>query len=113
MDSTSDEYGPTDSATLEVHVISLPAVFEGEVLSDIHQELKQRLSFRSVVILDAVDIVEISTAAVQLLLSAAISFEAEGLRLTYRNPSDALIDAFSDLGLYAHLASRIDLGSEG
>jgi len=92
--------------------IILPIVFEGDVAVGVRDELAPALARGAAVRLDASRVAQISTPAVQLLLSAARSFDAAGVALTYADPSDALIDAFSDLGLFAHLSARIDFGGE-
>lgn len=92
--------------------VVLPTVFEGEAVSLIRDELSRILAARASATIVARRVMQISTPAAQLLLSAARSFEAADLSTLYADPSEALIEAFSDLGLFAHLAAHIDLGGE-
>jgi len=92
--------------------IALPIVFEGDAVMRVRDDLARVLAGGGAARLDASAVAQISTPAVQLLLSAARSFDLADVALTYADPSEPLIDAFSDLGLFAHLAARIDLGGE-
>ena len=83
---------------------------EGERVASLYQALLAALEQGSAVGIDAAAVCRISTPAIQVLVSAGASLVDAGLKLTYLAPSEEFIDAFSDLGLYAHLADHIEMG---
>jgi anti-anti-sigma regulatory factor len=50
---------------------------------------------------DAVE--QVTTPGIQVLLAVAAHLEAQEAKLTVVKPTDALIDGFSDLGLFSQL----------
>jgi anti-anti-sigma regulatory factor len=87
--------------------IPLPTVVESAQIAQIRDQLLEALADQRSVRLDTRDVCRVSTAAAQVLVAAGTSFGAAGLKVAYADPSDAFIEAFSDLGLYAHLADHI------
>lgn len=87
--------------------LELPATGELEALGGLRTALLERLSAGHGVHLDARHVHEPSTALVQLVESAAISFGARELGFGLVEPSDALCAAYEDLGLFSALMSRI------
>jgi anti-anti-sigma regulatory factor len=93
-------------------IMVLAAMLEGDCVRDLYEELVGRLDAGAATQIDAHDIIQISTQAVQVLVAAATSFEAAGLPFLYCDPSDAFIDALSDLGLYSHLSTRVAMNTD-
>jgi anti-anti-sigma regulatory factor len=90
-------------------MILLPSVAEAQQMRPVKDALIQHLEARRAVRVDARDVCRVSTAAVQVLVAASASFQSAGLTLCYVEPSDEFMEAFSDLGFYAHLADHIEL----
>jgi len=89
--------------------LALPAVVDGDKLAGLRQALLTRLGAGEPARVDARAVCRISTQAVQILVAAAASFDQAGLAFAYLEPSDEFIEAFSDLGLYAHLGALVAL----
>ena len=89
--------------------VTLPVVVEADQMAGVRDILVDCLQEGAPVRIDAREVCRISTAAIQVLVSAARSFSAAGVKLYYADPSDEFIEAFSDLGLYTHLADFIDI----
>ena len=89
--------------------LALPVVVEAGRMASVRDDLLTCLQHGEAVRIDAREVCRISTASVQVLVSAARSFRDAGVKLYYADPSDEFIEAFSDLGLYAHLADFIDI----
>lgn len=68
--------------------------------------LLERLAAGQSVHLDARLVEEPSTALIQLIEAAAISFGARDLQIGLVSPSDTLCAAYEDLGLFGALMSR-------
>ncbi|MEI6558070.1 MAG: STAS domain-containing protein [Rhodospirillaceae bacterium] len=91
------------------HTVSLPVVVESNQMPPVRDELLGCLQQGEAVRIDAREVCRISTAAIQVLVAAARTFSDCGVKLYYADPSDEFIEAFSDLGLYTHLADFIDI----
>ncbi|MEI7607364.1 MAG: STAS domain-containing protein [Rhodospirillaceae bacterium] len=91
------------------HTITLPVVVEAEQMPAVRDELLLCLQRGEAARIDAREVCRISTAAIQVLVSAARTFSEAGVKLYYADPADEFIEAFSDLGLYTHLADFIDI----
>lgn len=91
--------------------VVLPVVVEAEQMSAVRDDLLSCLQNGFAARIDAREVCRISTAAIQVLVAAARTFSDSGVKLYYADPSDEFIEAFSDLGLYAHLADFIDISA--
>jgi hypothetical protein len=85
----------------------LPSTGDLAALGSLRADLLGRLAEGRGVHLDARHVHEPSTALVQLVESAAVSFGARELGFGLVEPSDALCSAYEDLGLFGALMSRI------
>ena len=81
--------------------IALAAVADMAVARDVTEALRGALERQAAVVVDAAAVEELSTPCAQALASAATSFAAANVALTFRQPSDAFIAAFNRIGLYA------------
>ena len=102
-----DEGGAGDGVSWRT--VTLPVVVEAEQMAAVRDVLLDCLRQGAAVRIDAREVCRISTAAIQVLVSAARTFGDSGVKLYDADPSDEFIEAFSDLGLYAHLADFIDI----
>ena len=89
--------------------VTLPVVVEAEQMAAVRDALLECLQRGEAARIDAREVCRISTAAIQVLVAAARTFSDSGVKLYYADPSDEFIEAFSDLGLYTHLADFIDI----
>jgi hypothetical protein len=90
-----------------IETIALPSAGGPEAVEALRERLLAALAAGSAVHLDARDLSEPSTALVQLIETAAADFAGRGLACALVEPSDALCQAYEDLGLYGALMSRI------
>ncbi len=95
---------PADS---ETQTVSLPASADLDSVAALRATLAERLAEGASVRLDARDMAEPSTALIQLVEAAAADFAVHGRTCTLLEPSDALCQAYEDLGLYGALMSRL------
>ncbi len=93
--------------------VTLPVVVEAGQMASVRDALLVCLQQGEAARIDAREVCRISTAAIQVLVAAARTFNQSGAKLYYADPSDEFIEAFSDLGLYAHLADFIDISEGG
>ena len=103
------EDGGGNGAGASWRTVTRPVVVEAEQMAGVRDELLGCLQRGEAARIDAREVCRISTAAIQVLVAAARSFGGSGVKLYYADPSDEFIEAFSDLGLYAHLADFIDI----
>jgi anti-anti-sigma regulatory factor len=74
-------------------------MFDIAACAPLHTMLLERLAAGDSLALDASAVERVSTAGVQLLLSAAQSFISEGRAFQLNAPSQPLLQAVEDLGL--------------
>ena len=84
------------------NVVRLAADVAQRSADSLKSQCLKALSKRKNLVVDARDVERISTACVQVLLSAAKGHAGAG-RFAIRGPSEAFIKAFSELGLFATL----------
>jgi len=88
--------------------LALPPVSDAQACIRIHERLLAlRDGGAGTVVVDASEVVEASTAVVQLLEAAAGELDRGGRRLALERPSEALCTAYEDLGLFAPLMARV------
>lgn len=95
-----------DSATPTAR-IELAATCDIAGAAALQAELLEKLGAGTPVVLDATHVAEPSTALVQTLEAAGAAFAARELAFGLYNPSDALCQAYEDIGLFAALMARI------
>jgi chemotaxis protein CheX len=83
--------------------IKLPAALDNTVPAELKDVLLQETRAGTTVRLDAAAVDKVSTPCVQLLLAAAEFIARREARLVLATPSEALVEAFSDLGPFATL----------
>ncbi len=84
-------------------LVALPAVLDVPAAAALRQRLLADAQPGQVIRLDAAAVVQMTTPAVQMLLAAADFIRRKRARLVLANPSDALVAAFGDLGLFSQL----------
>ena len=83
--------------------IKLPADLDHSVPPALRERLLRDTTCGMTVRLECDAVTKVSTPSVQLLLAAAEFISGQGARFVLANPSEALVEAFSDLGLFATL----------
>jgi len=83
--------------------LTLPPVLDLRAAKPLQEGLRKVLAKGSPVLVDAGAVERLSTPCIQLLIAAVAAATREGISLTLLHPSDAFIDAFNDLGLFAVL----------
>ena len=83
--------------------IKLPSVLDKAVPAVLRDVLLQETRAGTTVRLEAAAVDKVSTPCVQLLLAAAEFVTRRGARFVLAKPSEALVEAFNDLGLFATL----------
>ena len=91
--------------------LELPSAADLATVRDLRAALLERLEAGQSVHLDGNQVEEPSTALIQLIEAAAISFGARNLEIGLVTPSDALCQAYEDLGLFGALMARTAAGA--
>ena len=65
--------------------------------------LIEAIEHQKKIILDASEVQRMSTACVQVFVSAGKTMEEAGLERALYKPTDAVVDAFNELGLFPEL----------
>ena len=86
-----------------VSPIEIGAIADLPAAAPLRAALLAALERRLPVIIDASAVTSLSAACVQVLVSGARDLAEAAVPFTLRQPSDAFVDAFSDLGLFAQL----------
>ncbi|OIR00347.1 hypothetical protein GALL_176000 [mine drainage metagenome] len=81
---------------------NLPAILDLSAAEPLRQTLLERMAEREI-LLNGAAVDRVSTACLQVLLTAAADCRGKGGRLRLEAPSDALRNAFTTLGLDQHL----------
>jgi anti-anti-sigma regulatory factor len=97
----------TVDPTHQAKQINFPPVTNETVAEELLGDLRTCLADRQSVIINASNVDEIGTVAIQVIETAAEQFAAAGLHLGLVEPSDACVCAYEDLGLFARLMNRI------
>ncbi len=79
--------------------VALPAILDIGNAQELQESLAAALERSPVLRLNGSKTQQVSTPGVQVLLAAALSAEAGGGRLVLNSPSQALQEAFANLGL--------------
>ena len=91
--------------------LELPSSADLATVRDLRAALAERLDAGQSVHLEASQVEEPSTALVQLIESAALAFGSRELQFGLVSPSDALCQAYEDLGLFGALMTRTAAGA--
>ena len=86
-----------------VSPIEIGAVAGLAAAAPLQAALLAAIERRLPVVIDASAVTSLSAACVQVLVSGARALAEAAVPFTVRQPSDAFVDAFSDLGLFAQL----------
>lgn len=84
-------------------LVELPADLGGPLPAALRELILAETRTGITVRLDAGAVEKVSTPGVQVLLAAADLIGRREARLVLAKPSEALVEAFSDLGLFANL----------
>lgn len=85
------------------HHIALPRVLDISNAADLKDVILDIAEPGSIINLEANGVEQLTTPGVQILLAATSFIERKKAKLTMSKPSGALIEGFSDLGLFSHL----------
>lgn len=83
--------------------LALPAVLDMRQVRSLKASLEARLADTGPASIDAAAVKRISTGCIQILATFMIGMNATGRTVTLRQPSEAMVEAFADLGLGATL----------
>ena len=86
-----------------VSPIEIGVVADLAAAAPLRAALLAAIERRLPVVIDASAVTSLSAACVQVLVSGARALADAAVPFTLRQPSDAFVDAFSDLGLFAQL----------
>lgn len=83
--------------------IALPQVLDISAAADLKDVVIEMVEPEMVVTIQSADVEQMTTPGVQVLLAVGAYVDRRKAKLTLVKPSEALIDGFSDLGLFSHL----------
>lgn len=83
--------------------ITLPRVLDIPAAAELRETVLDLVVSGMTVTLKSDNVEQLTTPGVQVLMAVAAHVEFQKASLTIANPSDALIDGFSDLGLFSQL----------
>ncbi|MGQ0455829.1 MAG: STAS domain-containing protein [Hyphomicrobium sp.] len=108
-DSTtrSRKKSPSRARTGDSEPLVLPGVLDMRTARDLKRQLEERFHLQRACVIDASPVTSISTGCVQILLAFARTMGAKAASVTIRQPSAALLDAVSLLGLSQALSTCI------
>ncbi|MDH3659459.1 MAG: STAS domain-containing protein [Alphaproteobacteria bacterium] len=87
----------------DVCQITLPRVLDIPAASDLRDTVLEMVDSEMTVTLRSDEVEQVTTPGIQVLLAVAAHVERKKARLTVAKPSEALVDGFSDLGLFSQL----------
>ena len=87
----------------ETCLITLPRVLDIPAAAELRETVLDMVVSGMTVTLKANDVEQVTTPGVQVLMATAAHIDFQKAKLTVASPSDALIDGFSDLGLFSQL----------
>lgn len=93
----------SSGATAEV---MLPPVIDVTAAPAVLESLRWALHEQRGLKIDGSEVQEIGTAGIQMLIAAAIALEKRGEQLELHAPSDEILAAAQELGLYGALFTR-------
>lgn len=83
--------------------ITLPRVLDIPAAAELREAVLEMVVSGMNVTLKSEAVEQITTPGVQVLMAVAAHVDFQKAKLTVVSPSDALIDGFSDLGLFSQL----------
>ena len=83
--------------------ITLPGVLDIPVAADLKEAVLEMVVAGSNVTIQSDAVEQVTTPGIQVLMATAAYIEEQKANLTLIKPSDALVDGFSDLGLFSQL----------
>lgn len=84
-------------------LLKLPAVMDIRAAEPLLTSLQEALGRGARLVIDATAVDRLSTPCVQVLIGAAQQMEQSNIAFTIKNPSDAFVSGFDDLGLFSYL----------
>jgi chemotaxis protein CheX len=85
-------------------ILVLPSLLDLTAAETLCRSFLERLSAFDSIVIEGAEVDRVSTAAIQVLLAAAEDARSRGISFQLNEPSEALADALSDLGLPVFLA---------
>ena len=83
--------------------ITLPRVLDIPAAVDLREAVLETVEPNMTVAIQSDAVEQVTTPGLQVLMAAAAFVERKKARFTVVKPSDAMIDGFSDLGLFSRL----------
>ncbi len=97
----------TAKANLEPAIIELPEIMDIVGAEEFLGQLKDMNNSGVDIVLDGNNIERLTTPCVQLMLSASVTAESNGVSFIVKNPSDVMFEVFEDIGLSDRLAQWV------
>ncbi|NJO36412.1 MAG: STAS domain-containing protein [Rhizobiales bacterium] len=85
--------------------ITLPRVLDIPAAAELRDTVLESVVSGMTVILKSDGVEQVTTPGIQVLMAVAAHVDFQKAKLTVAGPSDALINGFSDLGLFSQLMS--------
>ncbi len=89
------------SGTNAEQVFILPAIVDITCAAILYKELHEACEHAGRLVVKAAAVERMTTPAVQLITSLAVSLKQQNKQLVIAEPADAVVNVFSDLGLTA------------
>lgn len=83
--------------------ITLPSVLDIPAAADLKETVLEMAVTGMTVTIQSNAVEQVTTPGIQILMATATHIEEQKANLTLVEPSDALVDGFSDLGLFSQL----------
>lgn len=83
--------------------ITLPRVLDIPAAADLREAVLELAEPEMTITVQSDAVEQVTTPGIQVLMAVAAHVERKKARLAVASPSDALIDGFSDLGLFSQL----------
>jgi len=87
----------------DVFEIALPRILDIPAAADLRETILEKVKPGMAVTIQSDGVEQVTTPGIQALMAVAAYLERQKAELTMAKPSDALIDSFSDLGLFSQL----------
>ncbi|MEH6404579.1 MAG: STAS domain-containing protein [Sneathiella sp.] len=84
-------------------IIKLDPILDLNMAAALHSNFSKALDEERPISVDTADVEKITTPCLQIMISAGLSSEAAGNSFSFNDPSEALSNAFHDLGLHSFL----------
>ncbi len=82
-----------------VATVVLPAAVDLSLATEFKEAMVEAAAGRQKIVIEASEVQKIYTPAIQILLSVRNAMEAENGELEIKDPSEAVVSAFEDVGL--------------